>query len=74
MPKPIVYLCRGERTWLLSQEIADPEGSRPYFTATRISRDADVETALRMVQAEFPDYDIRVLNWDPPKLDNAPPD
>jgi hypothetical protein len=62
MPKPIVYLCRGEMTWLLSQDIADPEGSRPYFTATEFPRDMDGETALRMVQAEFPDYDIRVMN------------
>lgn len=71
-PKPILYLCRGERTWLLSQDIAEEEGSRPYFTATQISRDVDGETALRIVQAELPDYDIRVMNWQRPKRDNTP--
>jgi hypothetical protein len=74
MSKRIVYLCRGKRTWLLSQEIADGEGVRSHFTAIKLPHDVDVETALRVVQAEFPDYDIRVLNWDRPKLDYAPPD
>ncbi len=73
MPKRIVYLCRGNRTWLLSQEIAEGEGVRSHFTAIKLPHDVDVETALRVVQAEFPDYDIRVLNWDRPKLDYAPP-
>ncbi len=45
----------------------------PYFTTIPLPRDVDVETALRVVQAEFPDYDIRVLNWDRPKLDYGPP-
>jgi len=62
MPKPIVYLCRGSRTWLLSEDITDGEGARSYITATQVPRDVDVETALRMVQDEFPEYDIRVLN------------
>lgn len=36
-------------------------------------RDLLVE-ALRIVQVEFPDYDIRVLNWQRAELDYAPPD
>ena len=74
MPKPIVYLCRGNRTWLLSQDISDDKGVRPYITATRVPRDVDVKTALRMVQAEFPDYDIRLLRWERPQRDSPPPD
>ncbi len=73
MPKRIVYLCRGTWTWLLCQNIADGEGVRSHFSAIKIPYDVDVETALRMVQAEFPDYDIRVLNWDRPKRDYSPP-
>ncbi len=72
LPKPIAYLCRGERTWLLSQDIPDPEGTRPYFTATQIPRDVDGETALRMVQAEFPEYATRVLNWPDSDILNWP--
>ncbi len=74
MPKRIVYLCRGKRTWLLCQEIADGEGVRSHFTAIKLPYDVDAETALRMVQAEFPDYDIRVLNGHRPKRDCSPPD
>jgi len=33
----------------------------------------DVETALQTVRAEFPGYDIRVLNWYRPKRDYSPP-
>jgi hypothetical protein len=73
MPKRIVYLCRGTRTWLLCQEIADGEGVRSHFTAIKLPYDVDVDTALRIVQAEFPNYDICVLNWDRPKLDYGPP-
>ena len=62
LPKPIVYLCRGKRTWLLSQDITDDEGVRSYITATQVPREVDVETALRRVQAEFPEYDIRLLS------------
>ncbi len=74
MPKPIVYLCRGRRTWLLLQDIAHDEGVRPYFTAILLPHDVDVETAHQIVQAEFPDYDIRTLTWHHRKLDYPPPD
>ncbi len=47
---------------------------RSYFTTVPLPDEVDVEIALRMVQAEFPDYDIRVLNWDRPKRDYSPPD
>ncbi len=47
---------------------------RSHFTAINLPYDVDVETALRVVQAELPDYDIRVLNWDRPKRDYSPLD
>ncbi len=47
---------------------------RPYFTTILRPDDVDVENALRMVQAEVPDYDIRVLNWHGPERDYSPPD
>ena len=62
MPKPILYLFRGERTWMVSQDIADDAGMRSCFTATPLLRDVDVETALQTMQAELPGYEIRVLN------------
>jgi len=33
----------------------------------------DVEAALRIVQAELPGYEIRVLNWYRPKREYSPP-
>ncbi len=74
MPKPILYLYRGEHTWMVSEDIPEDEsGGSARSTATRLLRELDVETALRIVQAELPDYDIRVLNWHRPKRDYAPP-
>jgi hypothetical protein len=73
MPKPIVYLFRGDQTWMVSQTIADDRGVRPRFIPTLLSRDVDVETALQTVRAELPDYDIRILNWHHPAGDPSPP-
>ncbi len=75
MPKPIRYLYRGGRTWMLSQEVPEDEArwsARP--TSTRLLRELDSETALRIVQVELPDYDILVLNGHRPKRDSSPPD
>ena len=74
MPNPIVYLYRGEHTWMVSQDIPEDEGGRSSrATATRVLCEVDVETALQTVRAEFPGYDIRVLNWYRPKRDYSPP-
>jgi len=73
MPKPIRYLYRGERTWMVCEEIPEDEGVQlSRSTSTLVPREVDVETALQMVQAELPGYDIRVLNWHRPKRDYAP--
>ena len=74
MPKPILYLYRGEHTWMVSSDIPEDEGGQAACaTATRLLRDVGVETALQTVQAELPEYDIRVLNWYRPKRDYSPP-
>lgn len=74
MAKPIVYLYRGDHTWMVSPDIPEDEGGRASrATATRLLRDVDVETALQAVRVELPGYDIRVLNWYRPKRDYSPP-
>jgi len=73
MPKPIRYLFRGERTWMLCEEIPEDEHARSSrSTATRLPREVDVATALQRVQSELPGYNILVLNWHRPKRDYAP--
>ena len=63
MPKPILYLFRGEHSWMLSEEILGEEGGQPSrAAATPLLRDVDVETALKTVQAQLPDYDIRLVS------------
>ncbi len=75
MPPPIRYLYRGARTWMLSQEVPGDETRwSARSTTTRLLLELDVETALRIVQAELPDYDILVLNGHRPKRDYSPPD
>jgi hypothetical protein len=60
---------------MLSQEVPEDETRwSARSTATRLLRELDVETALRIVQAELPDYDTQVLNWHRPKRDYPPPD
>ncbi len=59
---------------MLSQEAPEDETRwSARSTATRLLRELDSETALRIVQVELPDYDILVLNGHRPKLDYAPP-
>ena len=80
MEKPIAYLFRGERFWMLSlggipegDELRDsPPGSNPDITPTAFSREADVELVLRAVRAANSGHDIRVLNWHRPKRDFTP--
>ena len=52
----------------------DDESVRSHFTPILLPRDVDVETALRRVQAEFREYDIRVLSWQHPKRDYTQPE
>ncbi len=51
----------------------DDGSVRPYPTVP-LPDDVDVETALRRVQAEFPEYDFRLLTWQHPNRDYTPPD
>jgi hypothetical protein len=63
MPKPILYLYRGEHTWMVSEDIPEDEGGwSARSCATPFFRGVDAETTLRTVQAELPGYEIRVLN------------
>jgi hypothetical protein len=74
MPNPILYLYRGEHTWMVSQVIPqDEDGWSSRSSATRVLCEVDVEAALRIVQAELPGYEIRVLNWYRPKREYSPP-
>jgi len=75
MAKPIRYLCRGERTWMLCEDIPEDDSTNPArSTATPLLRDVDVETALQKMQAQFPEFEIRVMSWHRPKRDYSPPD
>ncbi len=75
MPKPILYLYRGEHTWMVSEDIPEDEGRGSSRSAViSVLREVDVETALQIVQAELPEYEIRVMNWYRPKRDYPPPD
>lgn len=70
MPKPILYLYRGEHTWMVSEDIPEDEGGGSSRSAViSVLREVDVETALQIVQAELPEYEIRVMNWHRPKRD-----
>lgn len=58
---------------MVSEDIPEVErGRSPRSCATQILREVDVETALQIVRAELPEYEIRVLNWYRPKRDYAP--
>ena len=77
MAKPILYLFRGETTWMLSlrgipeeEDLATGgETASATIAATAVRRDVDVETALRLVQAQNPVAEVRILNWHRPKRD-----
>ncbi len=59
---------------MVSEDIPEDEsGGSARSTATRVLRETDVEIALQIVQAELPEYEIRVLNWYRPKRDYPPP-
>ncbi len=74
MSRPILYLYRGERTWMLSGDIPD-DGECPTATpilfpgGSELPRGLGVETALKRARAARPGYEIRVMNWHRPKRD-----
>ncbi len=80
MKKPILYIFRGDKSWMISSRGMPEEedmrdfmaGSPPGVVATRFARDADVEVVLREVQASNPAEEVRLLNWDRPKRDYQP--
>jgi hypothetical protein len=77
LTKPTLYLFRGETVWMLSlRGIPEDEdlkpramASSPTIVPTAIPREMEVEAALRTVQAQHPDAEIRILNWHRAKRD-----
>ncbi len=75
MPKPIVYLFRGTAVWMLATRgIPEEEDLQVGVAAdgvvpTSVPRDVDIESALRRVQAQYHDREVRILNWHRPKRD-----
>jgi hypothetical protein len=75
--KPTLYLFRGETVWMLSLRGIPEEDdldshsltASPTIVPTAISRDVDVEAALRLVQVQHPESEVRILNWHRPKRD-----
>jgi hypothetical protein len=74
MPKPLLYLFRGEQAWMLSRDIPD-DGECPTATPALLPgglefpRELEVEAALKRARAARPGYEIRVMNWHRPKQD-----
>ncbi len=62
MKKPILYLHRDEGSWT-----AVHQGRHLGVVAVC---DVTPEHALRMAQAAYPDYDVRVWAWEAPKRDS----
>ena len=77
MTKRTLYLFRGETVWMLSlRGIPEDEdlkarslASSPTTVPTAIPRDVEVEAALRTVQGQHPDAEVRILNWHRQKRD-----
>jgi hypothetical protein len=75
LTKPTLYLFRGEAVWMVSlRGIPEDEDLKPSSLAsspttvpTAIPREVEVEQALRTVQAQHPDAEVRILNWHRPK-------
>jgi hypothetical protein len=73
--KPILYLFRGETVWMLSTKGIPEEddlrrgGGADGVVATTVPRNVEVESALRLVQAEHPGQEVRIMNWHRPKRD-----
>ncbi len=60
---------------MVSEDIPEDEGGGSCRSAViSVLREVEVETALQIVQAELPEYEIRVMNWYRPKRDYSPAD
>jgi len=60
---------------MLCEDIPEDEGATfTRSTATPLPRDVDVETALQKMQAQFPEFETRMMSWHRPKRDYSPPD
>ena len=80
MKKQILYIFRGDKSWMISfRGMPEEEDMRDFLArlapgviATQFARDTDVEVVLKEVKAKNPAYEVRVLNWDRPKRDYQP--
>jgi hypothetical protein len=76
MSKPILYLSRGEKCWVLTREIADrydvPCIEVCLASGQPLPCTIDIEVALKRAKAMRPGYDIKVSNWFFPKVDWLP--
>ena len=66
MPKPILYLFRGEQGWMLSRDERATSAPIPF---PGLPRGLDVEEALERTKEACPSYEIRVMEWHRPKRD-----
>jgi hypothetical protein len=62
MKKPVLYLQRDKTHWTVVHQ-----GRQLGMVA---ACDVKLEQALRMAQAAYPDYDVRVWAWEAPKRDS----
>ena len=62
MKKPVLYLHLDKSHWAVVHQ-----GRQLGLVA---ARDVKLEDALRMAQAAYPDYDVRVWAWEAPKRDS----
>jgi hypothetical protein len=62
MAKPVLYLHRDEGHWT-----AVHQGRQLGVVA---AGDVNLEQALRIAKAAYPDYDVRVWAWETPKRDS----
>ncbi len=77
MAQAILYLFRGKTVWQVSlrgipeDEDLDSGGPSDPLTVvpTPLSRDMDVEQALRATRELYPNHDVRMLAWHRPKRD-----
>jgi hypothetical protein len=62
MKRPVLYLHCDEGSWTVVHQ-----GRTLSVVA---AGDVTPEQALRMAQAAYPDYDVRVWAWEAPKRDS----
>ena len=63
MSKPVLYVYRGDSSWMvLSQGKEMP---------TPFPRTVDVDVVIKQTRTLYPGYEVRVWNWHAPKRDWA---